>query len=222
MLLTTNNKLLYTIKMLKFNTPQIYPVITQQHCLNGSSIETLKQCLAADIKIVQLREKTSQLLHSLAREYRILTATTDTLLIINDHVDLALQVGADGVHLGQDDLSCKEAKKLAPNLIIGVSTHNLEEAQQAQSDGASYINIGPIYNTQTKTLPFPPLGIEQFQKIAQNISIPITVMGGIKAHHLPELIQAGAKTIAMVTEVTQAANINKKIQSLKTTIQASH
>jgi len=195
----------------------IYSVITEKFCSNGSSVKTLEKVLKGGVKMVQLREKEYHKgrILKMALEFRKLTDKYKSLLIINDHIDIALLCKADGVHLGQDDIPCKEAKKLAPGLIIGVSTHNMKEALQAQKDGADYINIGPIFETKTKENLMAPLGIETLKKISKKINIPYTVMGGIKEHHIPQLAKAGAKRIAMVTEITRADNITAKVKSLQ-------
>ena len=135
-------------------------------------------------------------------------------MIMNDHLDIALMCGADGVHLGQDDLPLAEAVKFAPDLIIGRSTHSREQALEAQSQGAAYINLGPIFPTQTKSTPVHPLGIEVIRETRGDLHIPFSVMGGIKLHHIPELVAHGAKTIAMVTEITQAENISSRVREL--------
>ncbi|MFC1595844.1 thiamine phosphate synthase [Candidatus Margulisiibacteriota bacterium] len=203
--------------MIRFPDFHIYPVITEKFCRNGSSIETLKELIAAGVKIVQLREKdkSKQDILNLAAIFRTLTSKASVTLIINDHIDIALEVGADGVHLGQDDNPGSTARRQAPGLIIGVSTHNLEEARKAERDGATYINIGPIFATQTKTVGIHPLGVDMIKTISENISIPFTVMGGIKENNIKQLVAAGASRIAMVTEITQARDIGKKFSELR-------
>ena len=103
------------------------------------------------------------------------------LLIINDHVDIALAVDADGVHLGQEDLPLAAARRIAPELLIGISTHSREEALKAQGEGADYVNIGPIFPTRTKEGVTRFLGPEAIPGIAAGLEIPFTVMGGIDA-----------------------------------------
>ncbi len=151
----------------------------------------------------------------LAKAFRKITEDYGMLLIINDSVDIAQEVLADGVHLGQNDESPITAKERAPDLLIGVSTHNLNEAIQAEREGANYINIGPIYSTQTKQLSMKALGIDTIKEIIPHIQIPFTVMGGIKANHLPRLIDAGVSRVAMVTEITQADNITERVKYLR-------
>jgi len=190
----------------------LYAVITEKFCKGRSSEDVLKQVIAAGVKLVQLREKelSKKELYPLAKKFREITLKNQVTLIINDHLDIALAVKADGVHLGQDDLPCSVARKIAPHLICGVSTHNVSEALEAQAAGASYINIGPLFSTQTKETGIPPLGLETLIKIKEKINLPCSVMGGIKENNLDELLKIGAKRIAMVTEITQADDIAKK------------
>ena len=108
------------------------------------------------------------------------------------------------VHAGQSDLPVDQARKLAPDMILGASSHSVEEAVDAQRQGASYVNIGPIFPTQTKAWTRDYLGMDGVCEIAPHLDIPFTVMGGIKQHHIPDLIRVGAHTIAVVTAVTAA------------------
>lgn len=168
--------------------------------------DIVRAALAGGVRLVQLREKDlppAELLR-LAGDVRRLTAEAGALLIINDRVDVALAVGADGVHLGQEDMEVRRARDLAPDLILGVSTHSVAGARAAEQDGASYINIGPIFPTRTKAWDRDYLGLEGLRRIAASVSLPFTVMGGIKREHIPDLVRAGARTIAMVTAVTAA------------------
>ena len=121
-------------------------------------------------------------------------------MIINDYLDIALEIKADGVHLGQEDLPVETARKLAPKMIIGVSTHNLDEALAAERGGATYINIGPIFKTQTKAM--QPIGIEAIKTITPKIRIPFTVMGGINLDNINQVLKAGATKIAVVSAIT--------------------
>lgn len=201
----------------KFQNIDLYPVISSEFCAGRPSVEVLKTVADGGAKIVQLREKylPKDEILELACEYRRITAEYGMLLIINDHVDIALKVYADGVHLGQEDCALGNAKQKAPELVIGISTHNMEEALKAQEEGADYINIGPIYATQTKSLPFSALGTDVLKEIPPLLNIPFTVMGGIKERHLKELISLGATRIAMVTEITQAENITERVCELR-------
>ena len=137
------------------------------------------------------------------------------LLIVDDRLDIAMAAGADGVHLGQDDFPLTEAKKLAPELFFGVSTHNAEEIKRALADGCSYLNIGPMFPTRTKSVACGALGLEKIEELKTRVTTPFSVMGGIKEHHLELLCSKGFKHIAMVTEITQAADVESKVRQLR-------
>lgn len=203
-----------------FDKIDLYPVTDQGLSLGRTDLEVLEGLIAGGARIVQLREKhiSKKDLYHLAQAFRQRTSQAGMLLIINDHLDIALACGADGVHLGQDDLPPAAAKELAPELIIGVSTHNLEEALEAQEQGADYVNIGPIFATQTKELSMKPLGSEAIEQIAPRLKIPFTVMGGINQNNIGQVLQAGARKIAVVTAVTKAGDIGLAVQELRKTI----
>jgi thiamine-phosphate pyrophosphorylase len=194
----------------------LYPVITREFCRNGSSLETLKQVLQAGARMVQLREKDPEKdgILKMAALFREWTSQYGAWLIINDHIDIALACGADGVHLGQNDIPCRVAKRIAPALIVGISTHSLEEVLAAENDGADYINIGPVFKTNTKAATIAPLGIGKAIEISRNIHIPFTVMGGIKEENLESLVSAGASRIAMITEITMSRDVRNKFKRM--------
>lgn len=202
--------------MTRFSRAGLYLVTSQSLSRGRSTEEIVKAALAGGVRLVQLREKEMPLpqLTRLAEKIRAMTKKTRALLIINDRLDLALAVGADGVHLGQDDLPVAHARKAAPDLIIGASTHSLKEARAAQRAGASYINIGPLFPTKTKKWNEKFFGIPKMKQIASKTKIPFTVMGGIKAEHIPDLVKAGAKTIAVITAVTAAENPREATEQL--------
>jgi thiamine-phosphate pyrophosphorylase len=127
------------------------------------------------------------------------------LLIIDDRLDLALASAADGVHLGQEDLPLEVARRLAPELIIGASTHSLEEALAAEAAGASYLNIGPIFATRTKPDAIP-LGPEALERIAPHLRLPWTTMGGINLSNIGQVVARGARHPAVMSAVTAAAD----------------
>lgn len=208
-----------TARLEAFSNIDIYPVISSEFTNDREPLEVLKAIAEGGARIVQLREKSysKKRLYDLAVEYRRVTNEYGMLLIINDHVDVALAVNADGVHLGQDDLPVAVAKAIAPELIIGSSTHSQQEVDDAVQDGADYINIGPIYATQTKKLVESTTGIghDLLTQVAPGLPIPFTVMGGIKEHHIAELLALGASKIAMVTEITRADDITATVQKLR-------
>ena len=197
---------IHDIRMERFQKAGVYLVTSANMSRGRSTLEVIKSALSGGIRLIQLREKNLERedFMSLAVNARRMTADFGSLLIINDRIDVAQEIGADGVHLGQNDFPIDDARKLAPDLIIGASTHSIDEALKAQSDGASYINIGPLFPTQTKEWNDEFLGIEGLKRISSIATIPFTVMGGIKKCHIPELKAAGARIVAVVTEITGA------------------
>ena len=191
-----------------FKKASVYPVVTTDFCAGRNPLDVVRSILEGGAKVVQVREKTmcDRDYLNLLKEARKLTDEFGALLIADDRLDAALLADADGVHLGQDDLPCAEARKLAPQLFIGVSTHNRDELLAAQRDGCSYLNIGPIFPTGTKSLPMNPLGLETLSELAPQVKVPFSVMGGIKFSHLKTLRSHGCLHIAAVTAFTQAEN----------------
>ena len=200
-----------------FQNVDIYPVTCEGLSEGRSNLEVLEAVIRGGSKIIQLREKEypKRDLYNLALKFREITSRAGVLLIINDHVDIALCVEADGVHLGQEDLPVQVARKLAPELLIGASTHSLQQALQAEKDGADYINIGPIFSTKTKEGMGRSLGPEAISEISSQIKIPFTVMGGINEDNIEQVLAKGARRVAMVTAITKAADIAAKVKSLK-------
>ena len=211
----------HAVRMSRFCQAGLYLVTSQSLSRGRSTVDIVRAALAGGVRLIQLREKelSARRFVELARTVRALTAEAGALLIVNDRLDVALAVGADGVHLGQDDLPVDEARRLAPDLVIGASSHSVEEAAAAERLGASYVNIGPLFATQTKAWGGEYLGLEGLRGISQAVGIPFTVMGGIKREHIPSLVQAGARTIALVTAVTAAENPERAARELLQTIQ---
>ena len=192
-----------------FDEVDLYPVTCEALCEGRTNLEFLESVIEGGVKIIQLREKemSKKAFHLLAEAFQERCRQAGLLLMINDHLDVAMSVGADGVHLGQDDFPLKEARRLAPDLILGASTHSREEALQAAEDGADYYNIGPIYPTSTKEHLDKFLGPDAVPLISEGIHLPFTVMGGIKEDNLAPLLERGARRIAVVTALTRAPNI---------------
>ena len=204
-----------------FKKASVYPVVTTDFCAGRKPLDVVRSILEGGAKVVQVREKTmsDRDYLELLKAARKLTNEFGALLIADDRLDAALLADADGVHLGQDDLPCAEARKIAQELLIGVSTHNRDELLAAQRDGCSYLNIGPIFPTGTKSLPMNPLGTEMLSELVPQVKVPFSVMGGIKISHLKQLHSLGCRHIAAVTAFTQAENpaaeVRKWIQELE-------
>ena len=199
-----------------FQEADLYVVITEALCAGRTALEILGMTLAAGVRLVQLREKdlNGRPLYELAVEFRRQIEAAGALLMINDRLDIALAAGADGVHLGQDDLPLSAARPLGPELIIGASTHSPEEALAAEKAGASYVNIGPIFATLTKEAA-TPLGPEMIDRIAPQLRIPWTTMGGIKKTNIDQVVSRGARHPAVITAVTAAPDPTAAARELR-------
>jgi len=158
--------------------------------------------LRAGVKCIQYREKDlpRREIYGNAVKCRELTRLFDATLIINDHADIALAVDADGVHLGQDDLPLKEARKIMGDKIVGISTHNLDQAKEAERGGADYIGFGPVFHTTTKDAGTPK-GADNIRAVKEHVSIPVVAIGGISLDNISTVIDAGADAIALATAI---------------------
>jgi thiamine-phosphate pyrophosphorylase len=184
---------------------RLYLLATDALCPRGLG-PAVRGALAGGATIVQLREKEmpDRRLVELGRRVRAWTRETDALFIINDRADLALATDADGVHVGQDELSVKEARAIVgPRRLVGVSTHSVEQARQAVLDGADYLGVGPVFPSVTKA--FDSLaGLELVREVASEISLPWFAIGGINAENVSAVLEAGATRIAVSHAILSA------------------
>ena len=200
-----------------FKSSDLYPVVSSEFCNGRNVCDIVAGIAAAGAKIVQIREKniSDSAMFELVKKCKLITDRCGMLLIVDDRLDIAMAAQADGVHLGQDDFPLTEAKKLAPGMFFGVSTHNEPEIRKALADGCSYLNIGPMFPTRTKSVACGALGLAMIENLKQIVTCPFSVMGGIKEHHLELLCSKGFKHIAMVTEITQAPDVEAKVRQLR-------
>ena len=163
----------------------------------------------AGVKIIQLRMKhvsREEILRE-AREVRRVTQGSDTLFIVNDDPTIAAEAGADGVHVGQGDLSPKEVRLRFPELkIVGLSTHNLDQVIAANDEPVDYIGVGPVYATPTKDIPDPTLGLETMGAMIAASRCPAVAIGGIDINRIPSVLAAGAKNFAVVRAACQSSD----------------
>ncbi|MBC8015282.1 MAG: thiamine phosphate synthase [Sporomusaceae bacterium] len=200
-----------------FNT-DLYCITAEEHSLGRSNIEVVKQMIDAGVKIIQYREKDKKMKakYQECTVIREMTRQAGVTFIVNDDIDLAMIVEADGVHIGQDDLPIEKVRELVGDkMIIGISTHCPEEARQAAASGADYIGVGPIFKTATKKDVCEPVGFEYLEYVAQNISIPFVAIGGIKINNITEVMKRGTQCIAIVTEITTAQDIPGRIAEIR-------
>lgn len=207
-----------------FADVDLYLVTCRELSAGRTDLEVVEAALRGGARIVQYREKNLADGERFRRagELRRVTEKAGALLIINDRIDIALAVGADGVHLGRNDLPVATARRLAPGLLVGASTHSLDDALESQEAGADYVNIGPIFPTATKEGLQEFLGPAAVAEIAPRLEIPFTVMGGIKAGNMHEVLSRGARRIAVVTAVTEAPDIEGEVRRLRDMIHSFH
>lgn len=170
----------------------------------------LETALQGGVKYIQLREKRlpARKLLEMASWVIELTREYDAKLLINDRVDIALAVGADGVHLGQKSLPAHAVRKITgDNFLIGVSTHGIDEALQAEKDGADFITLGPIYNTPSKLRYGDPIGVDILRQVKSKVSVPVLAIGGIKTDTVNEVLSAGADGVAVISGILAAEDI---------------
>lgn len=206
-----------------FKNSDLYPVVSSEFC-NGRDVVSIVEAIAAGgAKLVQIREKnlSDSAVFELVKKCKAVTDRHQMLLIVDDRVDIAIAAGADGVHLGQDDFPLSEAKKLAPEMLFGISTHNAEEIRTALAGNCGYLNIGPMFPTQTKSVACGALGLEKIEELKKLVTCPFSVMGGIKEHHLSMLCAKGFRHIAMVTEITRAEDVTAKVKQLRSIMKGS-
>ncbi len=184
-------------------------LITDRNLCKQPFLNAVKLALNGGIKTVQLREKglTTHELYSLACELRKVTSDFKANLIVNDRVDIALAAEADGVHLGWQSLPFPVVRSLiGSERLIGISTHNRQEALQAQNDGADYITFGPIFDTPSKAGLLKPTGVGEIQKLKKEIHIPIVAVGGINEKNVEAVLDGGTDGIAVISCIMQADN----------------
>lgn len=204
-----------------FLNTDIYAITSSVHSRGRSNLCVVREMLEAGIQIVQYREKEKTLAEKYreCRELRTMTADFGARLVINDDVDLALMIGADGIHLGQDDWPVSAVRQLVgESIAIGLSTHSPAQAAAAVQTGVDYIGVGPLFPTRTKKDVCAPVGLNYLEHVVREVALPFVAIGGIKAHNIQEVVKRGARCICLVTEIVGADNIGEKIQELRNII----
>jgi len=185
----------------------LYLLVTSELCQQGFE-KVVRESTAAGVGIVQLREKSlpDRELVRLGKRIREWTRETDTLFIMNDRPDLAVLTDADGIHVGQDELSVHEARCIVgPNRLVGVSTHTVEQARKAVLDGADYLGVGPVFPSMTKQFD-GFAGLEFVRNVASEITLPWFAIGGIDAENMQQVLDAGATRVAVSGVICTACN----------------
>ncbi len=183
-----------------------------------STLEVVAAAIRGGVTLVQYREKNASTRRMIeeALELRALCRRHSIPFIVNDRVDVALAANADGVHVGQEDMPAALARRLVgPGRLLGVSVDNIDQARQAQADGADYVGASPIFATPTKPDAPPPIGIEGLRELARLCQIPVVAIGGINRSNAAEVLQAGAAGIAVVSAIVSADDVERAARELK-------
>lgn len=200
-------------------------VITDETIAGGRShAEIARLAVLGGAGIIQLRDKGQSCagLTAIGRGIAAITQEAGATFIVNDRLDVALQCGADGVHLGQDDMPVATARQLAPpGFIIGISVGTVEEAMEAEREGADYVALSPTFSTTSKDDAGPGLGLGRLREIRRAVSIPVLAIGGIGRQNVREVIAAGADGIAVISAVVACPDITAAAREFKELVQAA-
>jgi thiamine-phosphate pyrophosphorylase len=193
-----------------------YYFITDASLSRAGNLADVAAAVAAKVSVVQYREKSASARQMCEEARELRKICRSVTFLVNDRVDIALAVEADGVHLGQEDLPYAVARKLLGNgKIIGLTVHNLAEALVAQSLGADYLGVSPIFATTTKGDAGPPGGLALLKEIRPRVSLPLVAIGGITLNNAPEVIRAGADVLCAISAVVTQADVQKEIEKFQ-------
>ena len=216
------SKLLRKDKADKING--VYLILDYGFLRGRSEIEVARQAIDGGVRIIQLRDKqrSKREILKAARELHQLCAKNNVLFIVNDYIDIALAADADGVHLGQSDLPVAEARKLLPiDRLIGITASTTGEAVLAQQQGADYIAVGSIYQTQSKE-DIRLAGVETLREVKQNITQPVVATGGINMDNVKQVLDSGADAVAVLSVILKSNDIKAALVELAANIKINH
>jgi len=194
----------------------LYVIIDPEVAAGRDEVKVAQQAIAGGARLIQLRDKRREkgLQLPIARALAQLCREAGVPFIVNDHVDLALAAGADGVHLGQKDLPVAVVRKLVPAaMIVGCSTNNVREAIQAEVDGADYVSVGRLFPTESKQ-DTRPASVETIREVKRAVSLPVCAIGGINEENIEEVLAAGADMAAVIAAVIAAPDVQAAARRL--------
>lgn len=198
-----------------------YYFITDSKLSRAGNFNDVSMAVACGVSVVQYRNKNAKTREMYEEAVRLREICRDTLFLINDRVDIALAVNADGVHLGQSDMPCEAARKLlGGEKIIGITVHNLAEAVQAEGIGADYLGVSPIFQTATKPDAGKPAGISLIEEIRANVDIPLIAIGGIDHSNAIDVIRAGADGLCAISSVVAKEDVRAEIKKFQDSFRA--
>jgi thiamine-phosphate pyrophosphorylase len=202
---------------------QLYGILDLSYVVGSNVARVAETLVQGDVDLIQLRGKETSIaqLVDLARELHPITSEASIPLIVNDHAEVAREVPVEGVHVGQDDDSIAVARAKADRpILVGKSTHSLEQARAAQNEGADYIGFGPIFATPTKP-DYKPIGLDNIKQAHVDVTLPLFCIGGIKIDNLKQVIAAGARRVAIVSGLLKASDIANYARDIKQILNSS-
>ncbi len=207
----------------KLEKGRLYAIVDTGYVEAGRVPYVTEQLVLGGVDLIQLRGKKLPLsaILELGKAMRKWIPASGPLFILNDHPELVSEIGADGIHVGQDDLSVAKARELAgADVLVGKSTHSLEQAIAAEKEGADYIGVGPIYATLTKP-DYVPVGPALIGQVRGAVRVPQFCIGGINEATLPEVVHAGARRVVIVSALLQSADIPGYCRRVRSLIEAA-
>jgi thiamine-phosphate pyrophosphorylase len=201
---------------------QLYAILDTGYVAPAQILNIAQKLIASGVDLLQFRAKKMPLseIVRLGQELRALIPAGGPLFILNDHPGLVEDIGADGVHVGQDDLSVETAREQAgAESLVGKSTHSLAQARAAEEEGADYIGVGPIFATPTKP-DYPPVGLELIGQVRAKVRVPHFCIGGINEATLPSVVAAGARRVVIVSALLQSAHIPADCRRVCSTLES--
>jgi len=202
------------------SSARLYGIVDLGYCA-PAQVESMTAALCeGGVDLLQLRAKKLSLseIEKLARVMHPITREHGVPLIINDHLEIAASVGSEGVHVGQDDDAVAKARAaVGPGVFVGKSTHSLAQAVAAEAEGADYIGFGPLYATGTKP-DYVPIGLHDITEVHRQVQLPIFCIGGVNAERLPEVLQAGARRVVVVSAFLLAPDVQAYVRQIKSSL----
>ena len=194
----------------------LYAIVDTAQTGGRPLVSVIDAMLAGGVSVLQLRmkDRPADEFLRLALTARERTTRAGCLFIVNDRVDIALAARADGVHLGQDDLPLEAARPLVGEMLIGISTHSLEQAEAAERGGADYIGFGPMFPTRTKETGYGSRGVAMLESVRRRVGIPIVAIGGITADNVARTWNSGADAAAMISYLTQSDDVTARVKEV--------
>ncbi len=204
-------------KLRKLNECQLYGILDLSYIDNSDAVSVADAMIEGGVDLIQLRgkERPIEELVDLAATLHELTARSSTPLIVNDHAEIAVKVPVQGVHVGQDDDAVADVRqRVDREILVGKSTHSLDQALAGQREGADYLGFGPIFATPTKP-DYQPIGLKEIEGVHRDVVLPIFCIGGIKIDNLKRVITAGARRVAIVSGLLKAVDIAEYARTCK-------